>query len=85
LTHDTGQFTHHIAPDIDAERDLLMSDLPEAGMGPSSIPDFRNGPTLFGRNGEGDPYYTNGEIDIASLVIDAPSERSRLRCSRLRH
>jgi hypothetical protein len=28
------------------------------------------GPTLFGRNGEGDPYYTDGEMDVASLVID---------------
>jgi hypothetical protein len=28
------------------------------------------GPTLFGRNGGGDRYYTNGEIDIASLVVD---------------
>src|SRR5271168_1712977 len=28
----TGQVTHHIGPDIDAERDLLMHDLGEAGM-----------------------------------------------------
>jgi hypothetical protein len=28
------------------------------------------GPTLFGRNGEGDPYYTDGEIYIATLVVD---------------
>jgi hypothetical protein len=28
------------------------------------------GPTLFGRNGGGDPYYTDGEIDMASLVVD---------------
>jgi hypothetical protein len=27
------------------------------------------GPTLFGRNGEGDPYYTDGEIDIATLAM----------------
>jgi hypothetical protein len=24
----------------------------------------------LGRNGEGDPYYTDGEIDVARLVID---------------
>jgi hypothetical protein len=30
LSHNTGQVTHHIAPDIDAERDLLMQDLREA-------------------------------------------------------
>jgi hypothetical protein len=28
------------------------------------------GPTLLGRNGEGDSYYTDGEIDIANLVVD---------------
>ncbi|MDF0578808.1 hypothetical protein P0R28_04675 [Bradyrhizobium yuanmingense] len=26
------------------------------------------GPTLNGRNGEGDPYYTDGEIWVARLV-----------------
>ena len=28
------------------------------------------GPTLMARNGEGDPYYTDGEIDVARLVRD---------------
>jgi hypothetical protein len=28
------------------------------------------GPTLFGGNGEGDSDYTDGEIDVATLVID---------------
>src|SRR5258708_17495698 len=32
LSHDTGQVTHHIAPNIDAERDLLMRHLQGAGM-----------------------------------------------------
>ena len=27
------------------------------------------GPTLNGRNGEGDPYYTDGEIEISRLVV----------------
>jgi hypothetical protein len=70
LSHDTGQVTHHIAPDIDAERDLLMRDLRDAGMVQAFFKISGTGPTLFGRNGEGDPYYTDGEIDVASLVID---------------
>lgn len=70
LSHDTGQVTHHIAPDIDAERDLLMRDLREAGMVQDFFQISGTGPTLFGRNGEGDPYYTDGEIDVATLVID---------------
>jgi LssY C-terminus len=70
LSHDTGQVTHHIAPDIDAERDLLMRDLREAGMVKTFLQISGTGPTLFGRNGEGDPYYTDGEIDVANLVVD---------------
>src|SRR5260221_2036036 len=31
LSHDTGQVTHHIGPNVDAERDLLMRDLRTAG------------------------------------------------------
>jgi hypothetical protein len=69
LSHDTGQVTHHIAPDIDAERDLLMNDLQEAGMVQTLF--HGTGPTLLGRNGEGDPYCTAGEIDVASLVVDS--------------
>ena len=70
LSRDTGQVTHHIAPDIDAERDLLMRDLRAAGMVRTFFKISGTGPTLLGRNGEGDPYYTDGEIDIASLVVD---------------
>src|SRR5882762_2157741 len=70
LSRDTGQVTHHIGPDIDAERDLLMRDLGSAGMVRTFFQISGTGPTLLGRNGEGDPYYTDGEIDIASLVVD---------------
>jgi hypothetical protein len=70
LSRDTGQVTHHIAPDMDAERDLLMHDLRDAGMVENFFQISGTGPTLFGRNGEGDPYYTDGEIDVATLVID---------------
>jgi len=70
LSHDTGQVTHHIGPDIDAERHLLMQDLENAGMVQTFFQISGTGPTLLGRNGEGDPYYTDGEIDVASLVLD---------------
>ena len=30
LSHTTGQVTHHIAPDVDAERDLLLAELTAA-------------------------------------------------------
>jgi hypothetical protein len=70
LSHDTGQITHHIGPDIDAERALLMQDLRDAGMVQTFFQISGTGPTLLGRNGGGDPYYTDGEIDFASLVVD---------------
>jgi hypothetical protein len=70
LSRDTGQVTHHIAPNIDAERDLLMQDLRDAGMVQNFFKISGTGPTLFGRNGEGDPYYTDGEIYIATSVVD---------------
>ena len=44
ISHRTGQITHHIAPDIDAERDYLMAGLAQAGRlaaatsGPESAP-----------------------------------------------
>lgn len=70
LSHNTGQVTHHISPDIDAERELLMRDLREAGMVRTLFQISGTGPTLFGRNGEGDRYFTDGEIRLATLVRD---------------
>jgi LssY C-terminus len=70
LSHDTGQVTHHIGPNIDAERDLLMRDLRAADMVETFFQISGIGPTLLARNGEGDPYYTDGEIDVARLVLD---------------
>ena len=64
----TGQVTHHIAPNLDAERDGLIDDLSQAGMVTTTYQVSGIGPTLNGRNGEGDPYYTDGEIDVAVLV-----------------
>ena len=32
VSHDTGQITHHIGPDVDAERDLVIADLTTAGV-----------------------------------------------------
>jgi hypothetical protein len=69
LSRYTGQVTHHIAPDIDAERDDLIDDLVRAGMVTTRYQVSGIGPTLNGRNGEGDSYYTDGEIWMAVLVV----------------
>ncbi|MBM6582247.1 LssY C-terminal domain-containing protein [Microvirga sp. BT689] len=76
LSRYTAQVTHHIAPDIDAERDHLINDLVRAGMVTTRYQVSGVGPTLNGRNGEGDPYYTDGEIWMAVLVV-AGEKRSQ--------
>jgi hypothetical protein len=67
LSHYTGQVTHHISPDIDAERELLSADLAESGHAESTYEVSGVGPTLYARNGGGDPYFTDGEIKISRL------------------
>jgi hypothetical protein len=68
VSHYTGAITHHIGPDIDAERKLLASDLEAAGMVDARYQVTGIGPTLSGRNGGGDLYYTDGEVWILRLV-----------------
>ena len=68
FSHRTGQVTHHIAPDIDAERDGLMRDLAAAGMLISTSERPGVGATKAGRNGEGDPYFTDGKAIIGVLL-----------------
>ena len=74
LSRYTGQVTHHIAPDIDAERDGLTNDLKAARVVEAIYDVSGVGPTLNGRNGEGDPYYTDGEIEISRLVVGCNAE-----------
>ena len=70
FSHLTGQITHHIAPDIDAERDRLMADLAAAGQLQTTYQVTGVGPTLNGHNAEGDRYFTDGEVTIGVLVKD---------------
>lgn len=72
LSHDTGQITHHIGPDIDAERDLVISDLTAAGQLSSTYEIPGIGATKDGRNGGGDPYYTDGKALVGVLKIPSP-------------
>ena len=68
VSHRTGQITHHIAPDIDAERDLVMADLEAAHQLVARYQVTGVGPTLDGRNGGGDRYFTDGELDVGVLI-----------------
>src|SRR4029453_10302025 len=64
----TGPVTHHISPDLDAERSVLAADLEKAGMVDAKYQVTGIGPPVAGRNGGGDPYYTDGEIWMLRLV-----------------
>jgi hypothetical protein len=72
LSHDTGQITHHIGPDLDAERDLVIGDLDKAGQVSRTYEMPGIGATKAGRNGGGDPYYTDGKVRVG--VLKAPAE-----------
>ena len=70
FSHDTGEVTHKIAPDIDDERAFLAASLVHAGMVQALYQVSGIGPTLDGRNGEGNLYRTDGEIQVLELVPD---------------
>jgi hypothetical protein len=74
VSHYTGQITHHAAPDIDAERDLLSNDLEAANKVEATYSISGVGPTLFARNGGGDPYFTDGDITVSKLVSGCASQ-----------
>jgi hypothetical protein len=70
VSHFTGAITHHIDADLDAERELLTADLGGAGMVTAKYQVTGVGPTVTGRNGGGDPYFTDGEVWIVRLAED---------------
>ena len=71
LSYTTGQVTHHIGPDVDAERDLIADELREKGLasGVRWIDGFHR--VRAGRNGGGDPWRTDGRLAIVILVPTA--------------
>jgi hypothetical protein len=81
FSHLTGQVTHHIAPDIDAERHGLIEDLIDAGWLAKTYQVTGVGATLTGRNGEGDRYYTDGELTIGVLANNGAAGRQPDRSS----
>jgi hypothetical protein len=72
LSHTTGQVTHHIGPDLDAERDRLFAGLQQAGVTDDVfwLDGFQQ---LQGKNGGGDPWHTDGRLEAAVLVTNTPS------------
>jgi hypothetical protein len=79
LSHRTGQVTHRIAPDLDAERDRVIDDLDAAGRLVRIFAVTGMGPTLDGHNGGGDRFFTDGELYVGVLTeaVDAASAPGR--------
>ncbi|MBI2825760.1 MAG: LssY C-terminal domain-containing protein [Planctomycetia bacterium] len=67
LSHRTGQITHHIDADVDAERDHIINSLIDAEQLDRTYEVSGVGPTVAGRNGGGDWYYTDGELMIGDI------------------
>lgn len=67
LSHETGQLTHHIAPDVDHERDKLKADLMKANQLKDDylVSGFHE--VRSGRNGGGDPWSTDGDLWVGVL------------------
>ena len=71
FSHLTGQITHHIAADIDAERDAVITNLARSGWLTQEYQVTGVGATLLGRNGGGDRYQTDGEMTIGVVASSA--------------
>lgn len=70
FSHTTGQITHHISPDVDAERDKLVADLTAAGS--VEAVDLINGfGNREGENGGGDRYRSDGRLAVVWVVAPA--------------
>jgi hypothetical protein len=67
LSHTTGQVTHHISGDVDAERDRLFDELKKSGgiVNMQIVEGFHK--VLSGRNGGGDAWHTDGRLLIGWL------------------
>jgi hypothetical protein len=79
VSHYTLRVTHHIDPDLDAERDFLSAALEHTGYVASDYQVSGVGPTELGRNGGGDPYFTDGEVEIQRLAPGCAAPTAALR------
>ncbi len=73
LSHTTGQITHHISGDVDAERDHLFDDLRRTGDLSETyvVKGFHK--TLEGTNGGGDKWYTDGDLYVGIIKSPFPA------------
>jgi hypothetical protein len=77
LSRTTGQITHHISPDVDEERDLLFLDLSATRMLSENyfVDDFHV--VCEGRNGGGDPWFTDGRLEVGVIKAHVATATQR--------
>jgi hypothetical protein len=70
LSRTTGQITHRTSGDIDDERDFLFKGLENSGQLAEmyTIDDFHK--VRSGRNGGGDPWHTDGKLDVGVIKVE---------------
>lgn len=68
LSHTTGQITHHIDGDVDAERDRFMEEMNRTGrlVSIQVEPNFHK--TRSGTNGGGDRWTTDGKLLVGTML-----------------
>lgn len=69
LSHTTGEITHHVAPDVDVERDRLFSDLAKTGDLSETYFVDNYHTVREGRNGGGDPWHTDGRLEVGVIKL----------------
>ena len=83
ISRRTGQITHVTAPDIDTERDYLFQCLEGTGELAERYIEGGFHQQLKGKNGGGDPWYTDGDLYVGVISDDiapppaAPKESER--------
>jgi hypothetical protein len=77
VSHTTGQVTHHIGPDVDAERDRIAGELRKAGWVTQVrwVDDFHK--HREGTNGGGDAWRTDGRLAVVVLESHSPTQSAR--------
>jgi hypothetical protein len=67
LSHTTAQFTHHIAPDVDAERDHVFATLKTTNELAETYQEKGFQTALQGENGGGYPWHTDGNLWVGVI------------------
>jgi hypothetical protein len=68
FSHTTGQITHHVAAEVDEERDHLFGDLERTGSLAEAFVLTGYHQIRNGKNGGGDSWRTDGDVKVGVLV-----------------